>query len=486
LNLLAANDSAAVAVYSHVYTSPHSSLFSLRIFNLRNEKLLCDRSIVDPGVFQCIRIKRELIHLIPVILLVLAIGLSPSIILGTIAGEKSFELRAEDILLVVLGLAWFGNFAIARKKKLKRPPLLFPIFAWLGIGFLSVVTNLLFHNIEFQRSFFFFLKEIEFFVLYFYLFYHVYTFHAVKFILKVWIGIGLIHALWIIFEVLTGLEITYYYGPTLFIEPEGTFPGGGFIVILAAFLLQVLLYYYLNMPILSWKKVLLAIAVVSPAVAVFSSGSRTSFLGYLFMLAITFFLYMWKTRSKQAVLRSSFILLLVGIAFLFLFFGDASVERRLFHIDEGIASELNPENKGRLASWQTQLSNAFERPQFLLFGFGKSVKLPFGESHSQYVRNFIETGIIGSVVFLLLMFLLVKKAWREFRTGKNALIAGLSAGVLVSTLTMLIMSIAADAFIVVKIGEVYWFFIALSMTTLYLWEKEKQGSRREELHDKSK
>ena len=192
-----------------------------------------------------LRLSQRWVKYIPVVLIALAIGLSPSFSIGEISTGRDLEIRLEDLLIVVLGIVWIAGLLRLRKTRLERPPLLIPILVWLGIGFFSLLTNWLFQNLIFQRSFFFFLKEVEFFAFYFYVFYHIKNIDVVRILIKTWILIGVIHASWILFEVITGLRITYYYGPTLFIEPEGTFPGGGFLLILFAFLLQFLLSFLL-------------------------------------------------------------------------------------------------------------------------------------------------------------------------------------------------------------------------------------------------
>ena len=403
-----------------------------------------------------------------VIILAAAIALSPSFSAGRIEGGRVIEIRVEDILIVILGLVWIINFLISGRKKIEKPPLFFPILAWLGIGFFSVLTNWIFANITFSRGFFFFLKEIEFFLLYFYLFYHIKTIDSAKFIVRTWIFLGFLNIGWIIYEMITGLKLTYYYGPTPLIEPEGPLPAGGFFLMIFIFIFNILLYYYLNLKISNFKKGALTIATICPAIGVFSSGSRASFLGFILALILTFLFYSLKKGFLKSFLIIFFVLFLISSIFIF---SKKPVAERYLN-PEDIFWNLNPENPvSRTSIWLSQLSEASKHPWFLLFGFGKSAVLAekIGEeSHSQYVRNLIETGIIGLLVFLFLMFIILKKSWQGFSRGKNPLLIGLSSGLFVATLTLLFISISAEAFIVVKISEVYWFFTALTMVALNL------------------
>jgi len=106
---------------------------------------------------------------------------------------------------------------------------------------------------------------------------------------------------------------------------------------------------------------------------------------------------------------------------------------------------------------------------YLIFGMGKGY---VGEAHNQYLRNFIETGIIGSILFLFLMFSILKKCFVILHKNYSNFLNGLSAGVLVSTIVMLFFSIATEPFIVVKPSEVYWIFLAITMAVLNLENKE--------------
>ncbi len=407
-------------------------------------------------------IKKNWLKTLPLILLALAIGFSPSFSAGRIPSGKIIEIRAEDILLVILGLVWIANFLISGREKFERPPLFFPILAWLGIGFFSLLTNWIFINITLAQGFFFFLKEVEFFFLYFYFFYHIKKYSQIKFLIKVWIFIGLINAGWIFYQIITGLKLTFYYGPTPFIEPEGPFPAGGFFLLIFIFLFNILLYYYFNLDISKFKKGVLATVIISPAIGVFASGSRASFFGLFLALILTILFYSFKKGFLKSFLIV--ILLLIFISSIFIF-SQHSVARRFSNIEE-ILWNLSLENSvSRPSIWIFQLSEVLKNPLVSFFGFGKSA---LGESHSQYVRNFVETGIIGSLIFLILMFVIIKKSWQGFWLEKSPLSIGLSSGLLVATLTMLFISISAGAFIVVKIAEVYWFFTALTMAVLIL------------------
>jgi len=411
---------------------------------------------------------KKLIKILPVIILALAIGLSPSFSLGRLSAGRIIEIRVEDILIAILGLIWIANFLISGKEKSEKPPLFFPILAWLGVGLFSLLINWMFTNLAFSESFFFFLKEVEFFFLYFYLFYHIKSFNTIKLLIKSWIFIGLFNVCWIFYHAIRGLKEKYYhYGYTPIIEPEGPFPAGGFFLLLFIFLFNILLYYYFSLKISKFKKTILTILCIIPVVGIFSSGSRASIFGFIFALFLILLFYSLKKDLLKPLLIAFLVLVVISSIFIF---SHHQMITRISNI-ENLMRNFSLENvASRPSIWISRLTEMFNYPLTVFFGLGKSA---LEESHSQYVRNFIETGIVGSLMFLILMFVILKKSWQEFTGEKDPFLVGLCAGLLVTTLTMLFISISAGPFIVVKIAEVYWFFVAMSLTAIYLCQKKR-------------
>ena len=115
-------------------------------------------------------VNKKIVYLF-LVLLITAICLSPRFSLGLLAGRRNIDIRAEDIVLC-FGLIAGLIFIILRKKfKFILPPLFWPILFVSSWGFFSVLLNLLIGNIVSKIAFFYFLKEVEFFLFYFLIFY---------------------------------------------------------------------------------------------------------------------------------------------------------------------------------------------------------------------------------------------------------------------------------------------------------------------------
>ena len=344
------------------------------------------------------KIKKKYLEILPLFLLVSAIALSPSFSAGVIE-QKIIEIRAEDILIVILGLIWFTNFLVSGKKELKRPPLFLPILAWLGIGLFSVLVNWILGNLTVNRGFFYFLKEIEFFVLYFYVFYCVKNTDSVKQIIKLWMLLGLINAVYVFYHISTGVR-SGEYGAGAICE-WGVFPSGAFFLILFIFLFNVFLYYYfLNLDFSKSKKLALGIATISPAIGVFGSASKTNFLALILALFLSFFFFFLKKKRIKIILLAVLILIVMTGVFLFTL-QHMPVTSRLTDVLVAPSDFWSSFHRARVVSMESEFEKVPEAPLLLaFFGYGKGY---VGEAHNQYLRNFMEVGIIGSIIFFFLI-----------------------------------------------------------------------------------
>lgn len=395
------------------------------------------------------------------ILLIAAIALSPSFDIGHISGQ-GIELAAEDILLVVFGIMWLGEFFLRGKPSVGRPPLFYPILAWMGFLLATTLLNLALGNVEVDRAFFYFLKEVEFFFFYFFIFSHIETIKQGKALVNAWVVLGGINMVWIFYQLFTGWKIGggVTYGPSAIMEPFSPFSSGGFFLLLFAVLFNVFLYYYRFLSLSKIKKILLTLAIITLPLGAIVSGSRTATLGIALAIPLSFILYSMK-RKKLAVVLAAF-LITSGV---FYYLINSRVAFRGYHLSP--AAVIKGLEGGRAFVWKDQLDEFFTHsPLYILVGMGRSVTLVYEESHSQYVRNFVETGIVGSVIFLILIGAILKKTFRAYAFGKEPLLVGAAGGFFVATVIMLFISVATEAFLSIKIDEVYWSLAAITMAVI--------------------
>ncbi len=420
-------------------------------------------------------------HNLGLILLAFAIALSPRFSIGQlsggIAGSKIIDIRIEDLILAGLILLWVVQFLFSKRTTFQKPLLFFPIALWLGFGLLTTLLNIILGNIEPFRAFFFSLKETEFFILYAYVFSHIPDIASAKRLLGFWLFLGLANTLWAIVQLVGDLRINYYYGPTLFAEPQNPLASGLFFVILFLFLFNVFLYYYANLNISALKKIFIAFPILLLLIGAFASGSQTAFASLIGGLFASLVLYTMKSNAQKFFLLSSLLGGVAVIVLLFFTLNPYPIGRQTS--TDRIFGELSLSRQGsRINIWKFYLTKTFEQPLGPFIGFGKSF---VGEAHDQYIRNFLETGIIGSILFLFLVFAIIKESFLSFSKSNDHFIVAVSAALIVLTCAMLIASIPAESFIYgAKISALYWFFTAITLSALSLSKKNTQQTIQDE------
>ena len=393
--------------------------------------------------------------------LIAAICLSPRFSFGALYNGRHIDIRAEDIILCLGLMAGLFYIFIHGKHKLELPPLFLPIASICSFGFFCVLINLLLGNIILGVAFFYFLKEIEFFLLYFIVFYCLSSFNFSEQIVGYCLFFGLVNIFWIVYVFFFNVKWSIFYGPNSFVEPRGPFPSGGFFLMFFIFFLNLFIFYFNNLQISRAKKMLLFATCVLPSLGVISSGSMDAVLGLFSSIPISLFL-LFKNRINFAVFLKMIILFSVSVCILLSIIYVLPVSKRIVSFDK-IKNEYTSNSKNYRGSIiKDHISTLLKHPEYLIIGIGV-----FGEAHMQYMRVALERGIMGLFLFLWLMWSILKVSYGGFNEKKNLLIKGLCAGLFASTVVMLMMGVANDVFMVVKPDEVYWFFAAMAIAAIY-------------------
>ena len=395
-----------------------------------------------------------------------AIALLPAFSFGKITTGKIIEIRAEDALLFVFGIFWIISFLISKKTKIKIPPLFYIILTLSSVGFLSVLINLALKNIYPDWAFFYFLKEIEIFFLFFYFIYRIKNLEQAKFLVKTWLFLAFINFLYILHQIKTGTQAGEY--GTAALSESGVFPTGAFFLLLFVFLFSVFLHYFYNLNMSPFKKIIIACFVVLPILGVFGSGYKTNFLGLFFALFIMIFLSILKKKNLKFFLFSLLALVLV----LFILVYAANKINYAYRVFHAFSSQeiVRSFEAGRLGVIMENVNDFLMKLNPLSFLLGLGVG-SVGETHNQFLRNFVETGLLGSIIFLFLIFTILKTSFLEFFRNKDNFTSGLCLGLFSATMAMLFFSIVTEPFLTVKPSEIYWIFCAITMACISLEKK---------------
>ncbi len=204
------------------------------------------------------------------------------------------------------------------------------------------------------------------------------------------------------------------------------------------------------------RKTFLAVLVVLIAIPLLATLSRSSWLAMgPMMLALIYF-----SKRKMVIVVPVVIILLIAP----LIMPQAVKDRALFtvtqrkHIGqvEIAGIRLDTSASARISSWKNVLTKDFIKHPVL--GYGVT---GYRFLDAQYPKILIETGILGFIAFLSLLFFIYKNALSAYRNSSDPFFSGLSLGYLAGFVAMLVHSIGTNIFVIVRIMEPFWFLTAI-------------------------
>jgi O-antigen ligase len=401
-------------------------------------------------------------------IILLSMLLSPEIVVGGVGGialgkpESKGELlvlRMEDLVLTAVTLAWFARTAIFKELGLiRKTPLNFAIFAYVTSLILATLFGVFLGNVRPLQGFFYTLKYVEYFVVYFMAVNYLQNQRQVRRLLATAFATCAISAVIGIMQIPSGERVGApfegQYG-----EPN-TF-GGYLIFMLALILGQALSARSLPVQI-GW----LAFSGLVTLPLLFTL-SRASWVAAIPMLLTLILL----SPRRLTLMVGLATLVIVGP----LAFPKAVLDRYDYtfyaKVDRGEygigGAQLDTSTSARLKSWGQGFRGWQERP---LLGYGVT---GFAFMDAQFVRVLVETGLIGLAAFLYLL-------WRVFCAGRDVhrnvvgtKFEGLSMGYIAGVAAIVTHSIGANTFIIVRIMEPFWFMTGIMTMLPTLFAKQE-------------
>lgn len=402
-------------------------------------------------------------------IIILSMLLSPEILLSQPTGAGSMEasrwvtIRIEDLTLVIVAFSWLTRMAVYKQLGLvRRTPLNGPILLYAVSCIVSTGLGILFGTVRPVTGFFFVLKYLEYFVVYFLVVNHLTEERQLKrFLFTALLTVALVSLL-ALAQIPAGGRVTAPF------EGEAGEPNtlGGYLV----FMLAILLGLASESPGLLSRLGLLCLSGLA-FIPLLYSLSRSSWLATLPMLLAL--LVAVRRRGLLVGLLSA--ALLVGP-----FLAPAEVIQRARYtfaqpVERGQVEvggvRLDTSTSARLESWTLGLKGWTGAP---LFGYGVT---GFAFMDAQYVRVLVETGLTGLLVFLWLLTRLLQQAQGSLAVARPGWRRGLAAGYLAGLVGLMGHGIGANTFIIVRIMEPFWLFAGM-LTMLPLLQQEEAGPAR--------
>ena len=401
-------------------------------------------------------------------LLVFSMLLSPELGGGVIDSSRSLVVRYDDILLVIIFLSWFAKSALFKDKSfITSTPVQTPILLYTATCIVSTALGVIRGDVDPKASFFYVLKYVEYFLLYFMTVNILESEEDVKKYLRYGLMVAVLVTLYAYyfyysyggdaratapFEVPLNGDLT---------ESEPASLGGYYLVVfglLMAMLTEAGGYAFLA--------ALGLLIFMFPAFLL--TFSRASYIGFSAMVPALFFL------SKK---RRLFILGFVsaGIIAVSLLPGlsgkvmdritmtyQGAYATQTFQTGVGGVVKLEDSAASRVHSLRRIFLEKL--PKHPIFGWGVT---GVGLCDTQYALVPGETGILGSIFFVWMLFRLFFTAKTVFYAYSTPLIKALALGFMVMLIGLLFQSLGVNSFVIVRIMEPFW-FLAACLSVLYL------------------
>jgi len=377
--------------------------------------------------------------------ILLSMLLSPELEAGA-AGRHAVVIRAEDLLLIIVSITWLAKMAIEKRPLIKNSPLNAPIAIYTAILAFSTLRGMLMGKVVPISGFFYVLKIVEYFVLYFIVLNQITTIKQVKTFLVILLFVSLIVGIYGNTHIGKEARISAPFEG----EGEPNTLGGYLLFILS--LLGGLIYYYRDRRI-----ILVGIFLFLVPTFIFTL-SRASYLGMFASLGIA--IVILKDYRITALVLAMFLAFVVLVAV-----GPPQIRDRVIgaftpekqqELKSVGALTLGPSPAARIVSWQIAMKDKFPKAPF----FGRGVT-GAGFLDSQYVLILVETGLIGLAAFFFLLWRIWSVACDSFRKVQLPLFKGIAIGYMVGFVGLLLHAVGSNTFIIIRIAEPFWFLTAI-------------------------
>ena len=384
-------------------------------------------------------------------LLVFFMLLSPEFIVGETAGGslgRGVTLRADDFVLVLIGLSWLARTAVIKDLGLfLRTPLNKPIFFYMVSCVVSTAIGMMAGRVDPKTGSLFVLKYLEYFIVYFMVANHVRERgQAVRFLVCLLLTAGIVSLVGI-FQIPGGGRVSAPFEGAS--EEPNTF--GGYLLFVGM--------------------------VAAGMAAKIREPGRRNLLLFLLAVMLPPFLF---TQSRSSYLAAVPALLvlgvlterrlialgLIGVSLLLspLFMPEVAKQRILYTFNQPEEPgqlrignlRLDTSTSARLQSWKQVLSDF---PRHPLLGHGVT---GYAFVDAQIPRVLAETGLVGLAAFVFLIasvFRLARQRLRE--AGDDPLFRGLLMGFIAGLVGLLVHALGTNTFILVRIMEPFWFVAGL-------------------------
>jgi hypothetical protein len=389
--------------------------------------------------------------------------LSPEFVLGgagRLAEGRQVVLRLEDLLLIAITLSWLARMAVNKELGLVvRTPLNRWIVLYVAATLVATLTGYLTGTVTTAAGFFYVLKYIEFFVVYYMTVNNLRDRpHARRLVVAAFITAALV-------SVIAAAQIPSGERVSAPFEGETGEPNtlGGYLLLMMALAAGVAL------ETTRLRLRVAALALLGLMVVPFLyTLSRASYLGVIPMVVVLALL-----SSHRRLMGAALLVLVLAAPVVLPALAPAPVTRRVLYTFEPERGQptvqlgpvaFDPSTSERLLAFQKAVEGWLGRP---LLGYGVT---GFRFMDAQYARTLVETGLVGFAAFLALLVAVLRGGLASFRALADAEDRGLALGFVAGTVGLAVHAVGSNTFIIVRIMEPFWFFAGVVVLLPHLHE----------------
>jgi O-Antigen ligase len=368
-----------------------------------------------------------------------------------LAEGRSVVIRFEDVLLAVIGLTWLAKMAMNKELGLAiKTRLNLPIVAYVAATLLATVVGVLSGTVRTVAGWFYVLKYVEYFVVFYMTLNNLRDRdQAWRLMTAAFLTAGVVSLIGIA-QIPSGQRVSAPF------EGEAGEPNtfGGYLLLMMGLLAGL----GLETRRVRVRALSLGLAALGFVPFMFTL-SRASYLG-LAPLLLTLGVLSRNRRVVIAIL--GFAVLLSPLLFTGLV--PRAVKERItytFKPEAGQATvrigkvALDPSTSERFHAMRSAIRGWSRRP---ILGYGVT---GFHFLDTQYFRSLAETGLVGFGAFLWLVASVLRSAGESLALLRDDDDRGIVVGFLAGAAGLLVHAMGSNTFIIIRIMEPFWFFMAI-------------------------
>jgi hypothetical protein len=390
----------------------------------------------------------------PYYLLLFLILLSPRFSLFQLTATRTFDLRIEDIFVAILAVTAIIGLIRKGLGVIPRVPGFVFLSLYLVTAFVSTLIGTLNHSLVPLKGWFYFLKEIEFFLIFLFIAGWKDARSNLRTIFYIIAACGIFNVLfsWVMFVFFHASGPDTAHFTILGLVEISKFPLAAFYYIIAVIMLGELFFGETEGRVLKIFSLAAFLLAAFSCIFILSRGSILMLAVSLIVLAL--FYFKLKTSSARIILPLTGLFFALLFILLLVFFRNKIPIFAYFKDFGSVTSRISD-------IWAPLLDKFWH--SMPLIGMGKGAS-PSRNFDSLYVKLLVETGIIGSGFFLSFWGVFSTRLASirtklhdsiEIRNIFYAMLAGMLAGGIVS-----------ETMFVVKVGEIFWFFSGLAFAVI--------------------